>query len=135
MGDFNDDHDDKTLTEGLGSTADAPADGGLLWSLHTTLPPEERGTFYYAKESAWNRFDSMHASPIMRPDSGSTGWHIQRYGVQRLPVLLTRDGHPKSFRLQYNKARGKHFFQYGYSDHLPVCVGLASELPVARHFP
>ena len=124
MGDFNDDHDEDTLTAGLGSTPNAPDDGGLLWNLHATLPPDERGTFYYAKEQHWNRFDSMHASPAMRPNASGSGWRMEAYGVHRHPDLLTRDGHPKAFRLQYDKAHSKYFFQYGYSDHFPVSITL-----------
>lgn len=138
MGDFNDNFDEPSLAEGLRSVSarEALAEeaaGGSLVNLHAGLPADQRGTLFFNREQVWNSFDSMHVTAGML-DSATAGWKVTAgsYGVLRDARLLDAQGHPKPFRLVYNRETRKHFYQYGYSDHLPIRVRLRLEPPDLR---
>ncbi len=127
MGDFNDDCVGPALDEGLrtacicaGLTHDASS--RPLLNLHTGLAENERGTFYYARGQVWNSFDSMHASHGMTEETPTPGWKIlpETYTVLRWEQLLDPQGRPKAFRRVTQPNTRLRFYQYGYSDHLPV---------------
>jgi len=131
MGDFNDNFDDASLIEGLRSVPSretflADPDAGLLLNLHAGLPEAVRKSFYYRHGKIWNSLDSMHVTRSMVSGTTQPTWKIipDSYEVLRWERLLDEWGHPKAFRRITNPDTKARYFQYGYSDHLPVRLGL-----------
>ena len=131
MGDFNDNFDDASLIEGLRSVPSretflADPDAGLLLNLHAGLPEAVRKSFYYRSGKIWNSLDSMHVTRSMVSGTTQPTWKIisDSYEVLRWERLLDEWGHPKAFRRITNPDTKARYFQYGYSDHLPVRLEL-----------
>jgi len=127
MGDFNDNHHDVSLTQGLRSVLSTEAflsatPPGPLLNLHALLPESERPTYYFRRGKYWNDLDSMHASRSMISSTLQPQWKVvlDSYQVLRDCELLDEWGYPKSFRRVTHPDTGERFYQYGYSDHLPV---------------
>ncbi len=131
MGDFNDNFDDASLVEGLRSVASIerfeknPTAGPLL-NLHAGLPAAERRTFYYRRGKVWNSLDGMHVTRAMVGTIPQPTWRVlpDTYEVLRWTKLINEWGHPKAFRRITNPDTQKRYYQYGYSDHLPVRLRL-----------
>ena len=136
LGDFNDNIDAPSLTVEAGfalwnPVAFAAASGpAVLFNLSGLLPPEQRGTFYYGKDRAWNSFDSMSVSGGMLPGGARTSmWQVvtNSYGPFVLPQQRDRYGHPLSFNRSRKKDEDgiiRDSYITGYSDHFPVRVEL-----------
>jgi endonuclease/exonuclease/phosphatase family metal-dependent hydrolase len=126
-GDFNDNPDDKSVTEGLHATADIrklKAGGGepmlyslfgRLWQENKGKPESEQVGSHYYRGRAYI-FDQLVVSPGMLDN---IGWkclpetaHIQRH------KFVDRKHHPLAFGTQ--RSRGER----GVSDHFPVSVRL-----------
>lgn len=132
VGDFNDNIDQASLSEGLKSTSalsDVLGDntGTSFYNLHGELPKHLWGTFYYRRKEVWNSFDSMSISRgmlWMRP--GSKQWRVKpgSYRVVRLARHMGEIGNPIAFRRYKNKLTGEWEYVRGYSDHFPVKVEL-----------
>ncbi len=132
VGDFNDNVDQASLSDGLKSTSvrsDVLGDktGVRFYNLHGELPRHLWGTFYYRKKDVWNSFDSMIVSRgmlWMRP--GRKQWRVRpgTYNVIRLPRHMGETGNPIAFRRYKNKLTDKWEYTRGYSDHFPVRVEL-----------
>lgn len=130
MGDFNADIDAPPLRKGLRSTTSVAefftGDNWLLFNLHAWLPEEQHGTFYYHRGRSWNSLDSIHVTAGMLNPTAAAQWKAQpgSYEVIRWSRLLDPWGRPKAYRRVSNPDTGKRYYQYGYSDHLPVRVTL-----------
>jgi len=142
VGDFNDNVDESSLSNGLESTSaitDVLGDnsGATLYNLHGELPEHLRGTFYYRRKGIWNSFDSMSISRSMLwMRRQKKCWHIKQdtYRVIRLPRHVGETGNPIAFRRYKNKLTDQWEYTKGYSDHFPVRVelSLSGELTTAN---
>lgn len=130
MGDFNDFITAPILcqTAGLLLNQEAlKADPTALFNLASTLPENERGTYYYHPQKKWNDLDSISVSPRVLGEGTSSLWTLrsQSYRIVRTPKQLNSDGTPKGFRLFKPKDKLEGFYiTTGYSDHFPVTLTL-----------
>ena len=133
-GDFNDNADSAILTNAAGyvlwkaPTARGDGVAGVLHNLSGLLPPEKRGTYYYARNQVWNSFDSISVSRGMLAGAPHPApWRVQpdSYAVFSLPAQRDADGHPLPFHRVRSRALGDVYLT-GYSDHFPVRVVLVA---------
>jgi endonuclease/exonuclease/phosphatase family metal-dependent hydrolase len=129
-GDFNEDVGGPAKSGAGGTSTNLAAvlaeTNACLYNLHALLPAEERGTYYYARESRWNSFDNILVSAPMLM-SGRGSWVVEptSYRVLRTKFLVDVAGHPIPFRMRYNPETKRRKYVHGYSDHLPVLVHLS----------
>ncbi len=125
LGDFNDDVDGAFLTGCAGCVLDETAvlaDGRLLFNLAATLPPAERGTYYYAQARRWNNFDSISVSRgLLAKGVPPSPWVVKRSSYRvHAPgrMRMENTGAPLPFR--HIRSGGQSRFAAGYADHFPV---------------
>ena len=119
MGDLNEGPDDPSVRVGLKAH---PYSRGYSLDdreLVTVMDPFEDGSYKY--EGLWDKYDQFIVSASLLNGLGCTG--MLDACILRLPFLLADDdnyGGVKPFRT-YNGRR----YQGGYSDHLPVKMGIS----------
>ncbi|NTW53899.1 MAG: endonuclease/exonuclease/phosphatase family protein [Chlorobaculum sp.] len=118
MGDFNDQPENQSVRETLGSSFDRKvvqrSDGRLLYNCwnDATSP----GTYHY--KNRWERIDQMLVSPSLL-DGKKLSIDTKSFRVFSIPEMFDRSG--KGLYSTYE--RGK--FKGGYSDHLPVLLRIS----------
>ncbi len=123
MGDFNDDPDNRSMTEELGAKSRrrdvGPTD---LYNPFASIFRAGSGTLAY--DGAWNLFDNIVVSGNML--GTGAGFHLvqppsSRYDAMifRAAYLFQREGAYRGYPLRTYVG---DTFQGGYSDHLPVII-------------
>ena len=115
MGDFNDQPENRSVRETLGSSFDRKeiqrSGGRLLYNCwNDTSSP---GTYHFRNH--WERIDQMLVSPALL-DSKGLSIDKRSFRVFSIPEMFDRSG--KGLYSTYE--RGK--FKGGYSDHLPILL-------------
>lgn len=125
-GDFNDDIDDVIPAMHAGFSLDAGTvlqDGRLLFNLSSSLPPAERGTYYYSRSQRWNSFDMIAVSRGMLTNGLPAAPWMVRPSAFRIhaPARMRQEhGAPNPFRRVRTREGWRSYT--GYSDHFPVVV-------------
>jgi endonuclease/exonuclease/phosphatase family metal-dependent hydrolase len=146
-GDFNDDHDEASLTAGLGAvtnrmeaaksavTGKTPADF-VFYNLLGDISPANRkevpGSYYYARRKMWNTIDAVIVQPRMLIPAHLPGpaWRVppqERHRAMTFALPEMRDetdGRPKSYRRVRITGKPDNYYEDGHSDHFPVLVEL-----------
>ncbi len=126
MGDFNDDPNSPSLTEGLGSiNKEKQVRDGDLFNTTAKLYRKGYGTLAY--RDTWNLFDNIViTSNLLRGKKSE--WQVLRdkrtgaFGrISQNPKLIQQTGHYKGY--PFRTFSGDKF-QNGYSDHFPVFIYL-----------
>ncbi|RLD43045.1 MAG: endonuclease/exonuclease/phosphatase family protein [Bacteroidetes bacterium] len=114
MGDFNDETDNKSITEVLG--ANNNKDSKTLYNTSATQDDKNIGSYHYWKTGEWNMLDQMIISNGLL--NATTGIQTLNTEMQifRPEWLLHKD---KDGNKSPSKTYGKGYYG-GYSDHLPI---------------
>ena len=137
-GDFNEDLDGPSITQGLGVSADrskalgTSGDSTVFYNLLGDIPADKRGSYYYARRKVWNTFDAIIVPQTMLLPAKVPGpaWRVQvpTSGVTKtfaLPEMREEgDGRPKSYRRVRIKNKPENYYIEGYSDHFPIITVL-----------
>lgn len=140
IGDFNEDLDGPSITQGLGVSPDrnkalgTTGNSMVFYNLLGDIPANQRGSYYYARRKVWNTFDAIIVPQTMLLPSDIPGpaWRVQAptSGVTKtfsLPEMREEDdGRPKSYRRVRIKDKPANYYVEGYSDHFPVVTVLQS---------
>jgi len=120
MGDFNDDPNDKSLTEILqAKTETERPESQLLYNLSDTDFQAGKGTLVYKEiNNAWFLFDQMIVSASMLEGPGFT-CKTAKSNIYEAEWLLNK-GRP------YRTYQGPIYIG-GFSDHLPIFIDLCSK--------
>ncbi len=126
MGDFNDDPNSPSLTEGLKSVnREADVKDGDLFNTTAKLYNKGYGTLAY--RDTWNLFDNIVITSNLL-NAPQNEWHVLRdkrtgaFGrISQNPNLIQKTGHYKGY--PFRTFSGDKF-QNGYSDHFPVFIYL-----------
>lgn len=137
-GDFNVDCDDPCLTMVFKASTDrsiaegTSGDGTVFYNLLGDIPPEQRGSYYYARRKVWNTFDAILVAPkmLLPPDAPGPPWRASAadagatltYALE--PMREPGDGRPKAFRRVRIKDKPANYYVEGYADHFPVITTL-----------
>lgn len=116
MGDFNDEPTDRTLREVMGAGSNTDQSSSLfnaMWELDQA----KKGSYYYRGD--WNMLDQIILSKNFLAPKGL--WKYDSTTVFSAPFMLYND--PKNGPLP-NRTFGGTRYYGGYSDHLPVMVGV-----------
>ena len=125
-GDFNDNIDNRIPMEYAGFSTNEAAvlrDGALLFNLSSTLPADERGTYYYAQGRTWNSFDMINISRGMLTNGlPASPWQVrpETFRIHAPPHMRQENGAPYPFR-RVGTRKGRRVYT-GYSDHFPLVV-------------
>ena len=138
-GDFNDDLDGESHTQGLLSFPDrdkvlesSTASTNILFFYNVLgdLPKDKHGSYYYARRKAWNTFDTVLLAPAMLRPFGEAGpdWRLPPKGkvhveTFRYPGMVGPNGRPMTAQRTRLKD-GTDKYVDGYADHFPVYVDL-----------
>lgn len=124
-GDFNDGPASVSLS--LLDEGEAPP----FLNLMKRLPHLGAGTHKHAGQ--WEMLDQFLISPALLTDSTNTSLHYAGSGILSVPYLLTEELNQTGHR-PYRSFAGS-FYQYGFSDHLPVFLDLRWHKEPGRSFP
>jgi len=126
MGDFNDEPDDRSLTEGLQAMAPpAEPDISSLYNLSARGMFKLEGTIKYMND--WYLFDQFIVSGALLQDTCRLVTSCKKVRIFAPDFLLEPDEKylgKKPFRL-YSGFR----YNGGFSDHLPVCLSVSANSP------
>ncbi len=137
-GDFNEDLDGPSITQGLGVSPDrsqalgTSGNSTVFYNLLGDIPADQRGSYYYARRKVWNTFDAIIVPQTMLLPSDTPGpaWRVQSpdSGVTKtfaLPEMREEgDGRPKAYRRVRIKDKPANYYIEGYSDHFPIITVL-----------
>ena len=116
LGDFNDNPDNRSITEGLGALPpDAPLHTGKLYDLLLPRFKNGSGSLYY---KSWDLFDQIIVSGNMLNKGKALHCSAPDADIFRAPWLLFTNN--KGVDVP-NRTMGSKYYG-GYSDHLPVFV-------------
>lgn len=118
MGDLNEGPDDPAVREGLKAHPFASGSMREDRELVTVMDPLAEGSYKY--QGTWDKYDQFIVSASLLNGLGCT--EMKGAEIMRLPFILTDDntyGGEKPLRT-FNGRR----YQGGYSDHLPVKMGI-----------
>ncbi|MCL1856198.1 MAG: endonuclease/exonuclease/phosphatase family protein [Kiritimatiellaeota bacterium] len=131
-GDFNDNCDGLSITNGLFATMDRETVltnpvKRYLYNTLGELPKESLGTYYYARYKVWNTFDALMVTSAMLapPEEKGSAWRFVNGSTTlfKYPDMVGADGRPRSFeRIRLKDGTDK--YDEGYSDHYPVYIDL-----------
>lgn len=113
-GDFNDGPDSPSLSL-LEEGPDPP-----FLNLMKSLPQQGAGTHKFAGQ--WEMLDQFLVSPRLMEPGGERSWNFAGLGILFVPYLLTEELNQTGHR-PFRSFAGS-FYQYGFSDHLPVFLDL-----------
>jgi endonuclease/exonuclease/phosphatase family metal-dependent hydrolase len=141
-GDFNENFDDVSLVKTFEAVTERKESAGTagdsikFYNLISDIPPDERGSYYYARRKVWNTFDSIIVSPMMliSPENPGPDWRVSTIesGVTKvfaLPEMQEEDGRPKAYRRVRIKGKPDNYYVDGYSDHFPIVTTLLRGVP------
>jgi len=113
LGDFNDETDNKSITEILGAK-DQIGINNSLFNMAAKQDKQSIGTYYYHGDKEWNMIDQMIVSSTFYANKGLQikSQEINIFNPDWL-LLTEKDGNKTP-----NKTFGKDYYG-GYSDHLP----------------
>jgi endonuclease/exonuclease/phosphatase family metal-dependent hydrolase len=125
LGDFNDEMEDPTFTQGLKNLLNfedlfkSPA--GSIFATLSELPKNERGTYYYHKENRWNALDNIAiaaGNDVLRGNTSSYQYLSGSVRVVQSP-FSSKDGLPQGCEA-FGREVTRTSCPKGASDHLPV---------------
>ena len=114
MGDFNDETDNKSLTEVLKASKDIK--NTTLYNTSASLDEQNIGTYHYWKTQEWNMLDQMIISQgLIQAETGliATNFEMKIFNPDWLMHTDKKGAKTPS------KTYGKGYYG-GYSDHLPI---------------
>ena len=132
MGDFNDELNDASMSQGLnllnsvGELASAsvgsffPADNDIAG-----LPVDQRGTFYFASGKQWNALDHIlvsEGSDLAAGKSGGFHYRSNSFKIVRSTKFMTNGVYPRGCETHGSDQAGRVGLRCpnGASDHLPI---------------
>ncbi len=114
MGDFNDETDNKSITEVLGALN--AIDNTPLYNMSASLDEQNIGTYHYWKTKKWTMLDQIITSPgLIRSKTGLIATEF-KMKIFNPDWLMHTD---KKGAKTPSKTYGKGYYG-GYSDHLPI---------------
>jgi len=113
IGDFNDETDNKSITQVLGASTDSDA---VLYNTSAKEDAQQLGSYHYWKTKKWNMLDQMIISKGLRnATDGIMATNLEMH-IFKPQWLLHKD---KDGAESPSKTYGKGYYG-GYSDHLPI---------------
>jgi endonuclease/exonuclease/phosphatase family metal-dependent hydrolase len=139
LGDFNDELSDKSITDGLKVSRRFEDLSETALALFATgferihLPKEERGTYYFKRESQWNEIDHVvvgQGVALQKPEL--RGWRYRKGSLKRVDHEFVRAGDKAPLGCEITDRvyapKGKEAVEnrclYGASDHYPLAARL-----------
>jgi len=116
MGDFNDDPNDKSISDALGAVVDKDEVTAQTTFYNPMMSFYSRGIGTSCYRDKWNVLDQVHVTPSLILESDSN-WYFWKAGIFNPRYLYNKKGRYKGYPFR-SFAGGK--FTGGYSDHFPV---------------